>query len=104
MVADITRMYRAVLLAEPDKDLHRFLWRSDPKAPLGVSSSSFLANMCVKQNALDHSTRYPNAAKVVMNSFYVDGCLTGFDSIQGAIELQRELHALFAEGKFLLRK
>ena len=41
---------------------------------------------------------------MVLNSFYVDDCLTGSDSVRGAIELQRELHALFAEGKFLLWK
>ena len=56
MIADVSRMYRAVLLAEPDKDLHRFVWRDDPKKPLtdyrmtcitfGVSAS-FIANMCV---------------------------------------------------------
>ena len=34
LIADISRMYRAVLLAESDKDLHRFIWRNDPKAPL----------------------------------------------------------------------
>ena len=40
------------------------------KAPLiDYRVVSSLANMCVKQNALDHSTRYPNAAKVVLNSW-----------------------------------
>ena len=60
--------------------------------------------MCVKQNALDYSMEYPNAAKVVRDSFYVDDCLTGSDSIQGAIELQSELQELFSRGGFLLRK
>ena len=57
---------------------------------------SFIANMCVKQNALDFSVEYPNAAKVVNNSFYVDDCLTGSDSIQGAIELQCGLQSCLA--------
>ena len=71
MIADVSRMYRAVLLAEPDKDLHRFVWRDDPKKLLtdyrmtritfGVSSSSFMANMCVKQNAIDNGSQYPRA-------------------------------------------
>lgn len=26
MIADVSRMYRAILLTEPDKDLHRFVW------------------------------------------------------------------------------
>ena len=31
MTADVSRMYRAILLTEPDKDLHRFVWCEDPK-------------------------------------------------------------------------
>ena len=91
LIANVSRMYRAILLSEADKDLHRFVRRSDPKATLldyrmtritfGVSSPSFVANMCIKQNALDFSMKYPYAAKVVADSFYVDDCLTGFDSI-----------------------
>ncbi len=34
LIADVSRMYRAVLLSESDKDLHRFVWRSNTKAPL----------------------------------------------------------------------
>ena len=55
-------MYRAVELTRSDRDLHRFVWRSDPNAPLtdyrmtrvtfGVSASSFAANMAVRQNAI----------------------------------------------------
>lgn len=51
-------MYRAIRLADEDKDLHRFVWRSDPKEVMrdyrmtrvtfGVSASSFAANMSVK--------------------------------------------------------
>ena len=70
----------------------------------GVSSSSFVANMCVKQNALDFSMENPNAAKVVKESFYVDDCLTGSVSSEEAIELHHELEALFDKGGFLLRK
>ena len=34
LVTDVSRMYRAVLLTESDKDLHRFVWRRSPKDPL----------------------------------------------------------------------
>ena len=107
-------MYRAIRLSEDGKDLHRFVWQSSSAAPLldfrvtrvtfGVSSSSFIANMCVKQNALDFGMEYPNAAKVVNESFYVDDCLTGSDTYEGAIKLHCELQALFGKGGFLLRK
>ena len=78
LTTDISRMYRAVALDQSDRDLHRFVWRKDPNEPLkdyhmtrvtfGVSASSFIANMCVKQNALDHASKYPLAKKVVDES------------------------------------
>ena len=70
----------------------------------GVSSSSFISNMCIKQNALDSSMEHPNAAKGVSESFYVDHCLTGSNSPEGAVKLHYELQALFDKGDFLLRK
>ena len=64
LIADVSKMYRAVGLDDSDKDLHRFIWRRSPEEPLidyrmtrvtfGVSASSFAANMSIKQNALDY--------------------------------------------------
>lgn len=107
-------MYRAVALDESDKDLHRFVWRSSPQDPLkdfrmtrvtfGVSASSFIANMCIKQNAQDNALQFPLAAKAVEDAFYVDDGVTGADSVAGAIELQCQLQSLFSAAGFLLRK
>lgn len=114
LTTDISRMYRAITLTQSDRDLHRFVWRKDPSEPLkdyrmtrvtfGVSASSFVANMCVKQNAVDLASKYPLAARVVDDSFYVDDGLTGADTIDEAIELHDQLQSLFGEGGFLLRK
>ena len=60
--------------------------------------------MSLKQNALDFEVTYPLAAKVAEESFYVDDCLTGADSVQEAVELQQQLQSLFTKGDFLLRK
>lgn len=97
LVADISRMYRAVCLTESDKDLHRFVWRDSPDETLkdyrmtrvtfGVSASSFVANMCVQQNAIDFGSLYPNAAKQVEKSYYVDDYVGGADSPEKAIEV-----------------
>lgn len=114
LTTDVSRMYRAVLLPESDRDLHRFVWRKSTSEPLqdyrmtritfGVSSSSFTANMCVKQNALDLASEFPLASKAVHHSFYVDDGLTGADSINDALNLQKELQTLFARAGFHLRK
>ena len=95
LIANVSRMYHAVALAPLDKDLHCFVWRDSPDKPLedftmtrvtfGVSASSFIANMCVKQNAVDYASLYPLATKAV-----------GADSIKGAIV---QLQAAVAWGK-----
>ena len=58
------------------------------RVTFGVSSSAFIANMAVKRNAIDFAHKYPLAAKVVEDSFYVDDCLTGADSVELGIQLQ----------------
>ena len=107
LIADVSKMYRAVELIKPDRDLHRFLWRSNPRETLqdyrmtrvtfGVSSSCYAANMAVKQNARDLAHEYPLA---VEKSFYVSGA----DDVKTAIILRCQLQDLFSRGGFLLRK
>jgi hypothetical protein len=74
------------------------------RVTFGVSASSFIANMCVKQNAIDFESQFHNAAKEVEKSFYVDYYLGGADSAEQAINLQEEMRSLFQMGGFLLRK
>ena len=114
LTADVSRMYRAVLLDPSDKDLHRFVWRSSPTEPLrdyrmnrvtfGVAASSYAANMAVRQNAINLAAQFPLAAQAVHQSFYVDDALTGANSVEEAISLQKQLQELFQHGGFTLRK
>ena len=114
LTADVSKMYRAVELVPPDRDFHRFVWRSEPdqvlkdyrmtRATFGVSASCFAANMALKQNAIEQADQYPLAAEAVDDSFYVDDGLTGADDLESAIVLQRQLQHLFAHGGFTLRK
>ena len=114
LTADISQIYCAVELIESDRDYHRFMWRYNPNQPLqdyhmthvtfGVSASPFAANMAMQQNAIDHINKFSLAAEAVLTSFYVDDGLTGADSIDEAISLQKQLQNLFAKGRFLLRR
>ena len=114
LTTDVSKMYRAIELTETDRDLHRFVWRSNQsdniidyrmkRVTFGVSASSFAANMSMKQNASDWTHEYPLAAKAVEQSFYVDDGLTGANSVDEAIKLQGELQALFARAGFHLHK
>jgi len=113
LTADVSRCIELLNLLTMT-DFHRFVWRSNPRDCLvdyrmtrvtfGVSASSFAANMAVKQNAIDYSLEYPEAAEVVHKSFYVDDCLTGAKDPESAISLQQQLVGLFSRGGFLIRK
>ena len=91
LTADVSKMYRAIELTDDDKDLHRFVWRSQPDDPLkdyrmtrltfGVSASSFAVNMAVKQNAIDCLTTLSTAPLIVL-SWWI--CIA-------KVELQRPL-------------
>ncbi len=114
LTADVSKMYWAVELVDDDKDFHRFVWRNNPNDSLvdyrmtrvtfGVSSSSFAANMAVKQNVIGYSLEYPEAAEVVHKSRYVDDCLTGAEDPESALTLQQQLTELFSRGGLILRK
>ena len=74
------------------------------RVTFGVSLSSFIANMCVKQNAFDIALKYPLACRMVNESFDVDNDLTGADSGEGVIDVHDWLHDLFDKAGFLFSK
>ena len=111
---DIGKMYREILLSPPDKQLHRFLWRSQVDQPIvtycmnrvtfGVASSPYVAVKTLQQAAADFGQDSPMAQYHVHNSFYVDDLLGGADSIEGALQLYSELTEVLSKGGFTLRK
>ena len=68
ITADISKMYREVELAVPDRDFHRFLWRSTPQQEIqdyrmtrvtfGVSASLYLAVRTL-QLTMEATTQMP---------------------------------------------
>ena len=74
------------------------------RVTFGVAASSYASNMAVKQYAINLAREFPAAAKAVHQSFYVDDGLTGADSVEEAVELQKELQPMFDRGGFTLRK
>ena len=70
LTTDVSKMYHAVALVAEDKDLHRFLWRSNQTETLCdyrmtrvTSASSFAVNMSLLQNANELAHEFPLAAK-----------------------------------------
>ena len=65
-----------------------------------MSASPFAANMTVRQNTINHASEFPLAVEAVFNSFNVDDGLTGVDSKDKVITLQKQLQDLFAKEDF----
>ncbi|XP_055645638.1 uncharacterized protein LOC129782531 [Toxorhynchites rutilus septentrionalis] len=114
LVADVTKMYRQILIHLDDIPLQRILWRCDPSEPIqvyelltvtyGLSPWSFLATRVLKQLALDSAHNYELAARTVQEDFYMDDFLSGENTVEEAIKLQKEVQSLLAEGGLELRK
>ena len=112
--ADISKMYREVMLAEQDRDLHRFVWRRHPsdsikdyrmkRVTFGVSASPFLAIRTLHKVADDHGEGYPEAARHIRQSFYVDDFLGGAATPDEALLLFQQIRDILQKGGFQLRK
>ena len=113
--ADIAKMYRQVKLRDTaTKDYHRFLWRQNPSDEIkdyrmkvvtfGVASSPYHAQRALKQVALDDRDKFPLAAPVVENDFYMDDLMSGIKQVADGIALRNELTDMLAGAGFELRK
>ncbi|CAI6360799.1 unnamed protein product [Macrosiphum euphorbiae] len=110
--ADITKMYRQVLVHEEDRDYQRVLWRSDPNDEVkvyrlctvtyGLAPAGFLAISCV--NRISDKTTNTKLKEIIKNDFCVDDCLTGADTLMEAIELRNELISIMQSVGFELSK
>ena len=114
LTSDIKGMYREILLTNPDKQYHRFVWRPSQDQPLGeykmnrltfgVSASPYLAVRTLQQVAEDQGQDLPLVKKHLHESFYVDDLMAGADSVAGALGLFKGLTSVLEKGGFVLRK
>ena len=111
--ADISKMFHEIGLQLGDRDIHRFLLATEGGAVIdhrmkrltfGVTSSPFLATKVLQQVAKDYQAEFPRAAKTIKESFYVDDCLVGTDTVEEAVSLRAELNQLLQKGRMTLRK
>ncbi|XP_044574062.1 uncharacterized protein LOC123258255 [Drosophila ananassae] len=104
--ADIVKMFRQIWVSEKHRDYQRIVWREDPSDPIkhfqlctvtyGTSCAPFLAVRVVEQLAADHKHEFPNAAKIVLEDFYVDDVLTGANSEDELLRNRDELVQLMS--------
>lgn len=112
--ADIKQMYRQIAICREHQDFQRIVWRFDNNGVVedyrlktvtyGVSSAPYLALRTLQQLAEDEKERFPRASKVLKSEVYVDDVVTGSNSVESALSLQKELISLLTAGGFKLRK
>ncbi|XP_062713533.1 uncharacterized protein LOC134290411 [Aedes albopictus] len=112
--ADISKMYRQVLVAPEDQRFQRIFWREHPSQPLrvlelntvtyGTASAPYLATRCLMQLADDEASDFPVAAKILKEDFYVDDALSGAETVDELIVRKTQLQELLARGGFQVHK
>nr|CAI5843366.1 unnamed protein product [Callosobruchus analis] len=110
--ADITKMYRQVLVKTNQRDLQRILWREFPDQELShytlntvtyrTAPASFLATRALQQSALDKMNDCPLASEVILSDFYVDDLITGSDTLENTRKLKSDIQYILSTNGFSL--
>ncbi|XP_037929168.1 uncharacterized protein LOC119663631 [Teleopsis dalmanni] len=114
LTADIVKMYRQVLIDEPDRKFQYIFWRDTESDPVstyelntvtyGTASAPFLATRSLQYLADKFETQYPIGAALIKSSFFVDDFLGGADSIDQLTNIRHQLTAILQKGCFDLDK
>lgn len=123
LVADIEKMFRKIWLHPDDQHYQKIVWRdpyilsktrSSHMPPLqeyqlttvsyGTKAAPFLAMMTLRQLAHDERKKYPEAARIVEECFFMDDLLHGSSSVSSANRIKQDLTQLLKTGGFNLRK
>lgn len=112
--ADIVKMYRQVKISDEHSDFQRIVWRDDPESELeeyrllrvtfGTASAPYLAIKTLQQLAEDEGPDCPDISKIIKGEFYVDDLMTGCQSIEQGLEIQKKITELLNRGGFQLQK
>ncbi|XP_039280373.1 uncharacterized protein LOC120350555 isoform X2 [Nilaparvata lugens] len=113
-IADITKMYRQILLDPSDRNLHRIFWRDDTSKPLqeyqlatvtyGTACASYLSTRTLNLLAELESTPDSPLYHSIHQEFYVDDLISGASTLEQAMELSHQLLTTLNKGCFELRK
>lgn len=111
--SDITMMFRQFLLQTKDGKRLRVLWRPNQSAPIqeywmktlvyGIDCSPWQAIRTLHQIADDHA---PNeqVKQLIKESFYMDDCFAGADTVDECKELIKDITSTLEKGKLPLTK
>lgn len=114
LTGDIEKMYRQILIHPDHQKYQKIIWRSNEKEQLkvfqlktvtyGHTAAPHCAIRSLLQCANDHKHEFPNGARIVNSSFYVDDLITGADTESEINEIKNELTILLKKGAFPITK
>ncbi|XP_062542436.1 uncharacterized protein LOC134210403 [Armigeres subalbatus] len=113
IAGDIREMYHQLKIRKEDRQVQRFLYRSDPAnepevfvmdvAIFGSTCSPCSANFVKNMNAMKWKDHYPEAATAVVENHYVDDYLDSRDTAEEMAKLASEVRSVQAAAGFELR-
>lgn len=113
-VADIVKMYRQITVQKEYRVFQHILWRRSPfeevqeyelcTVTYGLNSAPFLAIRCLLQLEQENGPAFPLARPFIRENTYVDDIIAGANSIEEALEVQRQVIGLLKSGCFELKK
>ncbi|XP_075151078.1 uncharacterized protein LOC142225184 [Haematobia irritans] len=112
--ADVTKMYRQILIDPNQASFQRILFRFSENGPVedfelltvtfGVNCAPFLAIRTLLQLAEDVQDSYPLGSKIIKENLYVDDVLAGGHTIEDTIAARKQLTSVLDSAGFELRK
>jgi len=97
------------MVAPEDCHLQRILWRKNPSEALrtynlltityGTTPASFMATQCLVTLAEETKEENPRVAEVINRDFYMDDLMTGCDTIEECMQLQRDITGILESAK-----
>jgi len=115
VAGDVRHAFLQVQIRETEREAVRFHWIADKKAKqletlrfsrvvFGLTPSPFLLNGVIQQHLENLLSRFPDSAKEILKSLYVDDLLSGGPTIEKGKQLKQEATEIFADAKLELHK
>lgn len=112
IIADVVKMFRQIVMHPAHCDLQRILWKKEGEliayrlntVTYGTTSAPFLAARTLQQLAVDEQNNFPLASTVLKRDFYVDDLMTGTETVEEGVKLQKELSLLTERAGMQLSK
>ncbi|XP_075150882.1 uncharacterized protein LOC142224991 [Haematobia irritans] len=112
--ADITQMYRQILVNPNHTPYQRILFRTSQDEEVrdfelqtvtfGVNCAPYLAIRTLLKLAEDEEHNFPMGAKILRQNMYVDDALVGSHSVSDGLEARNQLIGILLSAGFHLRK